>query len=96
MEKQMKISLKEDINSLSFFKANFNKVLTQTKNKKRPLIITQNGKAAGVFLDIDTWEDYIRKMNLLKLIYEGEVSLLEKEPKPLEEVEKYFQKKYDF
>ena len=38
----------------------------------------------------------VKKINLLKLIYEGEVSLREKEPKFLEEVEEYFQKKYDF
>ncbi|MCK4765532.1 MAG: type II toxin-antitoxin system Phd/YefM family antitoxin [Candidatus Aminicenantes bacterium] len=92
----MKLSLKEDINSLSYFKSHFNDVLSQTKNKKRPLIITQNGKAAGVFLDIDTWEVLIKKINLLRLLYEGEVSLREKEPKSLEEVETYFNKKYGF
>lgn len=96
MEEKMKLSLKEDINSLSYFKTNFNEVLIQTKNNKRPLIITQNGKAAGVFLDIETWENLVKKINILKLIYEGEASLREKKPKSLDEVGKYFNKKYGF
>ena len=92
----MKISLKEDINSFSYFKTNFNRVLSETKNKKRPLVITQNGKAAGVFLDIGTWEQIIKKINLLRLVYDGEVSLKEEKAKSLDEVEDYFNQKYGF
>jgi prevent-host-death family protein len=92
----MKISLKEDINSLSYFKTHFNKVVADTQKNSRPLVITQNGKAAGVFLDIETWESIIRKINLLKLVYEGEESLRERKPKSLEEVEDYFSEKYGF
>ena len=71
----MKISLKDDINSLSYFKTNFNKILKKLQNSHHPLIITQNGKSSGVFLDIETYENIIKKINLLKLINEGENSL---------------------
>ena len=91
----MKISLKEDINSLSYFKSNFNKVLKQIEKNHRPLIITQNGKSSGVFLDIETWENIIKKMQILKLINEGEYSLTNDKSMTIEELENKFNKKYD-
>ncbi len=92
----MKFSLKDDINSLSYFKSHFNDVLKKLEKERRPFIITQNGKSAGIFLDIKTWEELIKKVKLLKLINEGEFSLNNKKAKSIEEVEDYFSKKYDF
>ena len=90
----MQLSLKEDVNSLSFFKANFNKVLHKAKNSHRPLVITQNGRSTGVFMDIETWEQQIRKLNLFKLVNEGEMSIKSEKSHTLEEVEAYFKKKF--
>jgi prevent-host-death family protein len=90
----MQLSLKEDVNSLSFFKANFNKVLHKVKNTHRPMVITQNGRSTGVFMDIDTWENQLRKLNLFKLVNEGEMSLQNDKHLPIEEVETYFKKKF--
>jgi prevent-host-death family protein len=90
----MQLSLKEDVNSLSFFKANFNKVLHKVKNTHRPMVITQNGRSTGVFMDIDTWENQLRKLNLFKLVNEGEMSLQNDRHLPIEEVEAYFKKKF--
>ena len=91
----MNISLKEDIISLSYFKTNFNKLLKKLKKNHRPIILTQNGKAAGVFLDIETWENLLKKIKILKLINEGEISFNNEKSKTIEEVEDYFQKKYE-
>ena len=91
----MKLSLKEDINSLSFFKSNFSKVLRKVKTTRRPIVITQNGKSTGVFMDIDTWEKHIKKLNLLKMVNEGETSLINEKSYSIQEVENYFKKKYD-
>ncbi|MCK5267657.1 MAG: type II toxin-antitoxin system Phd/YefM family antitoxin [Spirochaetes bacterium] len=90
----MKISLKEDINSLSYFKTHFNQVIKKLENNHRPLIITQNGKTSGVFLDIGTWETILKKIQLLKLLNEGEMSLSNEAPKSVDQVEKFFNKKY--
>ena len=90
----MRLSLKDDVNSLSYFKAHFSKIIRQSRSKHRPMVITQNGRSAGVFMDIETWENHIRKINLLKLINEAEVSLKHEKPYSLEEAEKYFAKKY--
>ena len=94
MEECMNISLKEDINSVSYFKANFNSILKDLEKKHRPLILTQNGKSAGVFLDIDTWEKIVKKIQILKMINEGERSVQEDGTKSMEEIENYYKKKY--
>ena len=90
----MQLSLKEDVNSLSFFKANFNQVLQKIKNNHRPLVITQNGRATGIFMDIETWESQLKKINLFKLVNEGEVSLKTSKTHSLKDVGAYFDKKY--
>jgi PHD/YefM family antitoxin component YafN of YafNO toxin-antitoxin module len=90
----MQLSLKDDVNSLSFFKANFVKVLHTLKNTHRPMLITQNGRSSGVFMDMETWEKYVRTINLLRLVNEGEVSLKNKKARSLGEVKGYFRKKY--
>ena len=38
----------------------------------------------------------LKKINLLRLVNDGEVSLKEEKPKPLDEVEDYFSQKYGF
>ncbi len=91
----MKILLKDDINSFSYFKSNFNKILKKLQNFHHPLIITQNGKSSDVFLDIETRENITKRIHLLKLINEGENSLNKDNTKTLKEVDSYFKKKYD-
>ena len=92
----MKISLKEDINSVSYFKANFAQILDQMNENHRPLILTQNGKSAGVFLDIESWELLLKKIQVLKMINEGERSLQNEKKHSLTDIENYYQQKYDF
>ena len=91
---EMNISLKEDINSVSYFKANFNHILEDMEKKHRPMILTQNGKSAGVFLDIDTWEKLLKKIQVLKMINEGERSVQTEGTKSIEEIEDYYKNKY--
>jgi prevent-host-death family protein len=91
----MKISLKDDINSISYVKSNFSDVLKDLKRKQRPLVITQNGKSSGVLLDIETWENLQKKITLLKLIAEGEQSLQRDEHIILSELEEKMKSKYD-
>lgn len=45
-------------------------------------------------MDIETWENYIKKMNLLRMVNEGEMSLKNEKIYSLEEVREYFKKKY--
>jgi len=92
----MKISFKEDINSVSYFKANFNQILEKMGDNHRPMILTQNGKSAGVFLDIETWENLIKKIQVLKMINEGERSIQTDKVYSIDEIEDLYSKKYEF
>jgi len=92
----MKISLKDNINSLSFFKINFNKIVSDQKESHSPFIITRNGKSAGIFLDIETWEEISKKIELLKLINEGEESIRKEASIPIKKVKAMIKEEYGF
>lgn len=90
----MKISLKEDINSVSYFKTNFNQILDGMIENHRPMILTQNGKSAGVFVDIDTWENLLKQIQVLKMINEGERSIQNDKVYSIEDIDGYYKEKY--
>ena len=91
----MKISLKNDITSISDIKANLNSIVDKAEKNQRPVIFTQNGKSAGVVLDIKSWEYVVKKINLLKLVIEGEQSLEQSKPVDIKTLKKRFKEKYD-
>jgi prevent-host-death family protein len=90
----MKLSLQEDVESLSHFKANFTSILKKSRDTGRPTVITQNGRATGVFMDVATWENSVRKVNLLRLVAEGEISLKTEKPLSLDDVQTHIKRKF--
>jgi prevent-host-death family protein len=46
--------------------------LRRVRKSKRPLILTQRGKAAAVLLSVDTYEKGEREREILKLLARGE------------------------
>jgi prevent-host-death family protein len=71
----MMLSASEDIAPISQVKANFAELLDRSRENHRPTIVTQNGRATGVLVAIEDWEEQQRKIQLLKLLAEGEESL---------------------
>lgn len=53
------MKLSRDIQSLSVFKRDTAKFLTQMKKTGQPIVLTVNGKAAAVVLDPDSYENYL-------------------------------------
>jgi prevent-host-death family protein len=47
-------------------------MLKRVRKSKRPLILTQRGKAAAVLLSVDTYEKGERERKILKLLARGE------------------------
>ena len=65
--KQIQVS--EDIVSLSDFKSHASKMLRQAQISRRPIIITQNGKPAGVLIspaEFDSLSEQSRFINAVK------------------------------
>jgi len=67
----------EDILPLSEFRKNLAGYITQTRETGRPVIVTQNGRTAGVFVNASTWDEIQEKLEKAKayedlLVAEGE------------------------
>ena len=66
----MAISLRENIKPISYIKTNAAEMLRYVNERKNPIIITQNGEAKAVLIDVDTYqntEDAFALMNIVKL-----------------------------
>ena len=66
------VNYAEDIVPLSSFRADMTRLMAQTKETHRPIVVTQNGRAANVFLDVADYQKLIDKINLMMDIYKGE------------------------
>lgn len=61
-----RLNLAEDIKPLSEFRANVTTYIRQTRQNRRPLVITHNGKSAAVLLGVAEYERLQRKMEVLE------------------------------
>ena len=68
----MTISLTEDIKTVSELKKNLRAVLDQIRETGRPVVVTVNGKPDAVLIDVETYENKLRALNLVSLLAEGE------------------------
>lgn len=66
------VNYAEDIVPLSSFRSDMTRLMTQTKQTHRPIVVTQNGRAANVFLDVGDYQKLIDKLDLMMDIYKGE------------------------
>jgi PHD/YefM family antitoxin component YafN of YafNO toxin-antitoxin module len=64
----MNINLKEDVKPISYIKTNAAEMINYINLHKNPIIITQHGEAKGVFLDIESYQDMINALSLMKLL----------------------------
>jgi prevent-host-death family protein len=66
----MPVNLRENVKPISYIKTNAASMMKYVQERKNPVIITQNGEAKAVLLDIDTYqdtEDAFALMNILKI-----------------------------
>jgi prevent-host-death family protein len=63
------------IQPISYLKANAAQVLRNLAIDQRPLVITQNGEAAAVLLDVASFEKSQETMALLKILAIGNVQI---------------------
>ena len=65
------IHVSEDIVSLSEFKNNASKMLRQVMSSHRPVVITQNGKAAGVLISPAEFDHLTERARVIAAIEAG-------------------------
>ena len=70
LEGFMSINLRENVKPISYVKTNAAEMMKYVNERKNPIIITQNGEAKAVLMDIDSYqdtEDAFALMNILKI-----------------------------
>jgi len=69
------ISPSEDIRSVTDLKRNTRDILDHLHTTGRPVILTVNGKADSVLLDVRVYEKHLQAGNLAKLLAPAELDI---------------------
>ena len=70
------INFTEDIKPISYVKTHTAQVMKQIGEKNNPVVITQNGEAKAVLMDVKHYQKIIDTMNLLKILAIGENDII--------------------
>ena len=89
------MSFKEDILPVSELKKNTRRVLEQVHKTQRPIILTVNGKANSVLIDVDSYDKQMKAANLAHLLLEAERDIAEKKIRPAKSFLKEFKNAND-
>jgi prevent-host-death family protein len=71
----MNINLKEDIKPISYIKTNAAAMLDYVNDHKNPIIVTQHGEARGVLLDVESYQNMVNALSVMKLLQISEEAL---------------------
>lgn len=66
------MSLKRDIRTVTELKSNAAGLLAQVNRERRPLIITQNGRAKAVVLDPESYDSMKEAIAILQMVAHSE------------------------
>jgi prevent-host-death family protein len=80
------VNLSQDLKSISYVKAHITEVVAYVEDSKSPVVITQNGEAKAVLMDIESYEKTIHAINLSKLLHLSEKSAIDGKLIPHEKV----------
>ncbi len=64
-----------NIRSITWLKTHAAEALREMAKERRPLVLTQNGEARAVLVDLATWEERERALLLLKLAAQSEADI---------------------
>jgi prevent-host-death family protein len=71
----MNINLKEDVKPISYIKTNAADMLDYINDHKNPIIVTQRGEARGVLLDVESYQNMVNALSIMKLLQVSEKSI---------------------
>jgi prevent-host-death family protein len=66
------INLAKDIKPISYIKAHTADVFKQIEEKSNPVVITQNGEARAVLMNVNQYQTIMDAIHLLKILSIGE------------------------
>jgi len=84
--------LVQNVKPISYVKAHTTEVVRKARETRAPIIITQNGEAKAVILDIESYQRTLNAVNLAKLLSFSEKDLINGNTVTHEEAKKRFKK----
>jgi len=82
----MAFDIAHDIKPVSYVKSHTADMLKYISERQSPIVITQNGEARAVMLDIESYQKMVNAMTMLKLIKISEKNISEENLLKSEEV----------
>jgi prevent-host-death family protein len=82
----MAINLAADIKPISYIKTNAADMMKYVADRRSPIVITQNGEAKAVLVDIQTYQETLDAFALLHLIRIAENDIQNGNVEPSEKV----------
>ena len=89
------MNIKEDIKPISYIKSHAADILKYINENHRPIIITQNGEAKGVFIDSDSYQNMKNTMSLMKMLLLAENQVSQGKTIDHDEMFNEFDKKFE-
>jgi prevent-host-death family protein len=86
------IDFVRNIKPISYVKAHTTEVVKTVGETRSPIIITQNGEAKAVIIDIESYQKTLNAINLAKLLSFSEMDLKNGRVVTHEEAKKRFEK----
>ena len=86
------IDLVQNVKPISYVKAHTTEIVKNVRETRTPIIITQNGEAKAVILDIESYQKSLNTKNLAKLLSFSEKDLINGNTVTHEEAKKRFKK----
>lgn len=71
----MTLNIKEQIRPVSKMQENPNELMKYIKEKKSPIIFTQDGSPCGVLMDVESYQEMIDTISMLKIIEHSEQAI---------------------
>ena len=90
----MSINLKEDIKPISYIKTNAADMMKYINENHNPIIITQNGEAKGVLMDIESYQEIKDAFALMGIIQLAEDDIKKGQVQSADEVFDELERKY--
>jgi len=92
----MSINLSQDIKPISYIKTNAADMMRYVNDKKNPIVITQNGEAKAVLVDIESYQKMQDAFTLLKIVQLSEKDVRAGNYKDSKQVFSEIKKRFDF
>lgn len=74
------------VKPISYLKANAAEVLAQVAEAREPMLITQNGEARAVLMDVASYEETREQLALLRILALGDQEVEQGRVRPLADV----------